>query len=189
MKKYLILALVMVAVGLLILKTYEIRSRYTSPIGEGYNISASETITAIIPAKSLDVEGEIGTSSVDEIIPPNKLKEFEVTPEFIMKDSDVEQDQILINFSATDDNLIKSLDDIKVRDFTFYSKGEEIKIDLEDFKSMTAQEVRDFIRLVSTILILYEKDTDLDPEIIGIWGMKLLPRFFNPNPPHQSERR
>ena len=71
MKKYLILiVLVMVAIVLLILKTYEIRSRYTSPRG-GYNISASETITTVILAESINELIEMAEGPTVELFETN----------------------------------------------------------------------------------------------------------------------
>lgn len=67
-----------------------------------------------------------------------------------------------------------TLDFSPIKDFTFSVSGREVVIDLEDFQSMTAQELRDF----STLVNFLRGSWPVDPKLIEIWAVKLLPRFF-----------
>ena len=92
---------------------------------------------------------------------------------------------ILIDSGATDEELIDSgfITDLDLKgavSFTFELQDRSVEIDLEDFKSMTAQELRDFSMLMNLVINISETGSYFDSEMIEIWGMKLLPRFFKP---------
>ena len=85
--------------------------------------------------------------------------------------SDSGELQDLSDSSLTDLTL-----DLKLAtSFTFGEGDHLIEITLEDFKSMTLEETRNFLLLVTVCINVHW----LDMELISVWGKKLLPRFFN----------
>ena len=158
MKKYLIVMAIIIALVGCGEKDSDIGTIERIPPEDRYLPQPIQTFTD----SDIDSTGETGTGRTF----------FDYgDPDFIVRDSELVDDDSL----ATDWQ-------IGATSFTFSLLGREVTIDLEDFKSMTAQEVRDFNILLNIMVAAYTAQPAIyiDPELVEIWGMKLLPRFFKP---------